>query len=114
MIWQRTTTRCSALCKPWFEGLEHCLPLPQPVCGDPAALPSGEVHLLPSCLGDASAAGPLDLVIPTGLGQARNVINVLSSDVVAICSAVGPGTASEAAHALKAGKPLFLLQTQEP
>jgi predicted Rossmann-fold nucleotide-binding protein len=31
--------------------------------------------------------------------------------VVVICGAGGPGTASEAAHALKAGKPLFLLQT---
>ena len=42
------------------------------------------------------------------------MINVASSDVVVICGAGGPGTASEAAHAIKAGKPLFLLQTPAP
>jgi uncharacterized protein (TIGR00725 family) len=60
---------------------------------------------------NAAAAAELDLAISTGLSQARNVINVLSSDVVVISGADRPVTASEAAHALKAGKPLFLLQT---
>lgn len=45
--------------------------------------------------------------IITGMGSARNVVNVLSSDVVVICG-MGPGTASEAALAVKTGKPLFL------
>ena len=43
------------------------------------------------------------------MGKARNVINVLSADVVVICGGGGPGTASEAAHALNAGRPLILL-----
>ena len=43
------------------------------------------------------------------MGKARNVINVLSADVVVVCGGGGPGTASEAAHALHAGKPLILL-----
>ncbi|CAK6693479.1 hypothetical protein [Synechococcus sp. CBW1107] len=43
------------------------------------------------------------------MGQARNVINVLSADVVVVCGGGGPGTASEAAHALNAGRPLILL-----
>ncbi|MCP9826962.1 cytochrome [Synechococcus sp. L2F] len=51
----------------------------------------------------------LDLALFTGMGKARNVINVLSADVVVICGAGGPGTASEAAHALNAGRPLILL-----
>ncbi len=51
----------------------------------------------------------LDLALFTGMGQARNVINVLSADVVVVCGAGGAGTASEAAHAIKAGRPLVLL-----
>jgi uncharacterized protein (TIGR00725 family) len=42
------------------------------------------------------------------MGKARNVINVLSADVVVVCGG-GPGTASEAAHALNTGRPLILL-----
>jgi uncharacterized protein (TIGR00725 family) len=51
----------------------------------------------------------LDLALFTGMGKARNVINVLSADVVVVCGGGGPGTASEAAHALNAGRPLILL-----
>jgi uncharacterized protein (TIGR00725 family) len=51
----------------------------------------------------------LDLALFTGMGRARNVINVLSADVVVICGGGGPGTASEAAHALNGGRPLILL-----
>jgi len=51
----------------------------------------------------------LDLALFSGMGQARNLINVLSSDVVVVCGAGGAGTASEAAHAIKAGRPLILL-----
>ena len=50
-----------------------------------------------------------DLALFTGMGKARNVINVLSADVVVICGGGGPGTASEAAHALNGGRPLILL-----
>jgi uncharacterized protein (TIGR00725 family) len=51
----------------------------------------------------------LDVALFTGIGQARNVINVLSPDVVVVCGAGGAGTASEAAHAIKAHRPLILL-----
>ena len=51
----------------------------------------------------------VDVAILTGLGDARNAVNVLSSDVVVICGAGGPGTASEAALALKAERFLILL-----
>jgi hypothetical protein len=50
----------------------------------------------------------------TGMGQARNVINVLSADVVVVCGGGGAGTASEAAHAIKAGRPLILLAAPQP
>lgn len=60
-------------------------------------------------LSERQQTAELDLALFTGVGQARNVINVLSSDVVVVCGAGGAGTASEAAHAIKAGRPLILL-----
>jgi uncharacterized protein (TIGR00725 family) len=56
---------------------------------------------------DDAAAG-LDIVIPTGMGAARNVINVLASDVVVACRGTG-GTLSEIAIALRFGRPVVLL-----
>jgi uncharacterized protein (TIGR00725 family) len=58
---------------------------------------------------DRHNTAELDLALFTGMGKARNVINVLSADVVVVCGGGGPGTASEAAHALNAGRPLILL-----
>jgi uncharacterized protein (TIGR00725 family) len=74
-----------------------------------------EGHLVVGVLpGDGQGHGrqltaELDLALFTGMGQARNLINVLSADVVLVCGAGGAGTASEAAHAIKAGRPLVLL-----
>ena len=65
------------------------------------------VGILPSeDAGDASEF--VDLAVVTGMGQARNQINVLTSRVVISCGA-GAGTASEIALALKARKPVILL-----
>ncbi|WP_083620934.1 SLOG cluster 4 domain-containing protein [Planktothrix serta] len=50
----------------------------------------------------------VDIAIFTNLGQARNVINILSSDVVIACG-IGAGTASEIALAIKQNKPVILL-----
>jgi uncharacterized protein (TIGR00725 family) len=58
---------------------------------------------------DRQGTAEVDLALFTGMGKARNVINVLSADVVVVCGGGGPGTASEAAHALNAGRPLILL-----
>lgn len=44
--------------------------------------------------------------IISGMGSARNVINILTSDVVIVCG-MGFGTASEAALALKHSKPVL-------
>jgi hypothetical protein len=52
----------------------------------------------------------VDLAVFTGMGDARNAINVLSSDVVIACGVEGPGTASEVALGLKAEKPVVLLR----
>lgn len=57
---------------------------------------------------DRQHTADLDLALFTGMGKARNVINVLSADVVVVCGGGGPGTASEAAHALNGGRPLIL------
>ena len=50
----------------------------------------------------------VDVAILTGVGDARNVINVLASHVV-IALPGGAGTASEVALALKSGRPVVLL-----
>ncbi|NES85084.1 MAG: TIGR00725 family protein [Moorea sp. SIO2B7] len=50
----------------------------------------------------------VDIAIVTDMGNARNNINVLSSDVVIACG-MGMGTASEVALALKNGKKVVLL-----
>ena len=62
-------------------------------------LPSDDAEGMSDCV---------DIPILTGLGQARNNINVLSCRVIFACG-MGPGTASEVALAFKAGKPVILL-----
>lgn len=65
------------------------------------------VGILPRA--DASGMSTdVDIPILTGLGDARNAVNVLSSRVVVACG-LGPGTASEIALALKAQRPLILM-----
>jgi uncharacterized protein (TIGR00725 family) len=56
--------------------------------------------------GGASEA--VDVAIVTGMGNARNAINVLSSDVVIACG-MSAGTASEIALALKSDKDVIVL-----
>lgn len=50
----------------------------------------------------------IDVPIVTGMGDGRNCVNVLSSDVVIACPG-GAGTLSEIALALKSGKDVILL-----
>lgn len=54
----------------------------------------------------------LDYPIVTGMGSARNNINVLTSDIIVACG-IGAGTASEISLALKAGKPVILVKNDE-
>lgn len=70
-----------------------------------------EGHLVVSLLpGDGrQQTAELDLALFSGMGQARNLINVLSADVVVVCGGGCAGTASKAAHAIKAERPLILL-----
>jgi uncharacterized protein (TIGR00725 family) len=66
------------------------------------------VGILPSGPeGPVSAA--VDIAVFTGVGEARNAINVLSSDVVVACGVEGPGTASEVALARRLARPTVLL-----
>lgn len=68
------------------------------------------VGILPD--GDCSrAAAHIQIPICTGMGSARNAINILSSDVVVACTG-GPGTISEIALALKHGKPVIALHIE--
>jgi len=69
------------------------------------------VAILPGA--DKGAANPFaDVVIPTGLGYARNLLVVLAADAVV---AIGgkSGTLSEMAHTWQVGKPLCALGTAE-
>ncbi len=58
-------------------------------------------------LHDADDVADADVVIFTGIGYARNMINILTSDVV-VCLPGATGTLSEAAYATTYGKPLIL------
>ncbi|MCF8069934.1 MAG: TIGR00725 family protein [Desulfobacterales bacterium] len=53
-------------------------------------------------------SGYIDFPIVTGMGSARNCINVLSSDIIVACCG-GAGTLSEIALALKSRKPVILM-----
>jgi len=55
-----------------------------------------------------TASAHIQIPIVTGMGNARNCINVLSSDAVVACPG-GMGTLSEIALALKCQKPTLLL-----
>jgi uncharacterized protein (TIGR00725 family) len=69
------------------------------------------VGILPGS--DSSDANPfVDVVVPTGLGEARNALVVAAADVV-IAIGGGYGTLSEIALALKAGKRVIGLGTWE-
>lgn len=59
------------------------------------------------------ASADLDYVILTGMGDARNLINVLSSDVVIACPGRA-GTLSEVMLALNHEKPVILLGGFDP
>lgn len=80
-------------------------------CGVMAAASAGAaqagglvIGVLPGDGFDGVASG-VDIAIPTGMGEARNVVNVLASHVV-IALAGGAGTISEVAHALKCERPV--------
>ena len=55
----------------------------------------------------------VDVAIVTDVGEARNNIIVLSADVVIACGVDDAGTASEIALALKAGKPVILIDPSD-
>lgn len=58
---------------------------------------------------DRAGASPhADVCIVTAMGSARNNINILSADAVVACG-MEPGTLSEIAMALKAGKEVVML-----
>lgn len=54
----------------------------------------------------------VDIPIITHFGEGRNVINVMSCDIVVVIG-MCPGTATEACHAVKNGKPVILLGNDE-
>jgi uncharacterized protein (TIGR00725 family) len=67
------------------------------------------VGVLPG-LDRGEAGAYVDVALPTGLGQGRNVVIVHAADVL-IAVGGGYGTLSEIALALRAGKPVIGLDT---
>jgi uncharacterized protein (TIGR00725 family) len=65
------------------------------------------IGILPDAQPDACAPH-IQIPICTGMGSARNIINVLSSDIVVACPG-GSGTVSEIALALKHGKTVITM-----
>ncbi len=62
---------------------------------------------------DRDEANPyVTVAVPTGMGQARNVVIALMADAL-IAVGGGFGTLSEIGHALRAGKPVIGLRTWE-
>jgi len=57
----------------------------------------------------SNASEYLDVAVVTGIGNARNNINVLSSDVVVACGHLSTGTLSEVALATSAKKPVIIV-----
>src|SRR5260221_3803828 len=52
----------------------------------------------------------VDMTVLTGMGSARNNIEILSADaLIVVAESMGSGTASEACLAIKAKKPIILL-----
>ena len=54
----------------------------------------------------------VSIPIVTGAGSARNVINILTADIVIVCG-MGLGTASEAALAVKHQKPVLFTKVEK-
>ena len=65
------------------------------------------IGILPSN-SNKNISDAVDIAIVTDLGNGRNNINVLSSDVIIACG-IGLGTLSEIALGLKSNKPVILL-----
>lgn len=61
---------------------------------------------------DRNASDNADIKIMTGMGSARNLINVLSSHIVVVVG-MAAGTASEVALAIKSNKKVILLNQDE-
>lgn len=67
------------------------------------------IGILPFAEYDGKEVSPtIDIPVLTGVGEARNVINVLTSRVVIVCG-MSSGTASEVALALKVRRPVVLV-----
>lgn len=69
------------------------------------------IGVLPTDTASIASEG-VDIAIVTGMGDARNNINVLSADVVIACG-MNPGTASEVALAMKIKKPIILIECDQ-
>lgn len=71
------------------------------------------VGILPTAYGSDDVSDAVDVAVFTNMGDARNAVNVQSSDVVVACGAESAGTLSEVALALKSRKHVVLLGAED-
>jgi uncharacterized protein (TIGR00725 family) len=71
------------------------------------------IGILPAADRNDGVSSHVDIAIATGMGSARNNINVLSSDVVIICGSLEAGTLSEVALAVKARRPVVVISDDD-
>ncbi len=70
------------------------------------------IGILPDDRDHPGVSEHIQIPVFTGMGNARNVINVLSSHVIVACPG-GAGTLSEISLALKVNRPVIQLQSAE-
>ncbi len=71
------------------------------------------VGILPTPYGSDDVSDAVDVAVFTNMGDARNAVNVQSSDVIVACGADTAGTLSEVALALKSRKHVVLLGARD-
>jgi uncharacterized protein (TIGR00725 family) len=61
---------------------------------------------------DSEISEAVEIAIRTNIGNARNQINALTSDIMIVCGTISPGTLSEIAFALAVERPIVLLSPE--
>jgi uncharacterized protein (TIGR00725 family) len=70
------------------------------------------IGILPGTRSETDVSSYVDIPVFTGMGEARNVINIHSSEIIIACG-IGAGTSSEISLALKTNTPIILFHTPD-
>jgi uncharacterized protein (TIGR00725 family) len=70
------------------------------------------IGILPGTREDSEISAYVDIPIFTGMGEARNMINIHTSEIIIACG-IGAGTSSEISLALKSDTPTILFYSPD-